>query len=61
MTDAELYSIEPGNAIRFCETDVKIVSIEGETVTLASRTHTATRTVTEIIRWVDRGRATVRD
>ena len=61
MTDAKLYSIEPGNKVVFGETVIDIFLVEGETVELGSWNHKATKTVTEIIRWIDRGQAVIID
>jgi len=61
MTEAALYSIVAGNTLVFGETVIKIHKVEGERVELGSWNHKAIKTVTEIIRWIDQGRAVVLD
>ena len=62
MTEAELYSIVQGNTILIDGiTEIMIDGVAGDSVALSSRTATSIKQVSDIVRWIDRGRAVISD
>jgi len=62
QTDAMLYSIVQGNTILIDGiTEIMIDAVAGDSVALSSRTATSVKKVSDIVRWIDRGRAVIRE
>jgi len=62
QTDAMLYSIVQGNTILIDGiTEIMIDAVAGDSVALSSRTTTSVKKVSDIVRWIDRGRAVIRE